>query len=588
MVQQRAMAAETIASLPEIVASLRRRQVPMMIAFVAILLTALCSAWLWPATYQSTGTILIEQQEVPSELVRSTISSYADQRIQVIQQQVMTTENLMKIILKYDLYAGERRYKTREAIIKRMSEDVQFKMISADVIDPRSGVPTKATIAFSVGYASRSPDLAVRVANELVSLYLEQNLESRKQHTTDAADFLGGEVDRLNRRIAELQAQVATFKQRHLNELPELATVNQSLLSRADEEVRESETRVRSLDQQIVYLDAQLAQLSPSSQVYTSTGERVLSPGDRLKFLRTEYARMSGVYAHDHPDVLRTKREIASLEKSVDAGGEANDLQRQLDDARSQLATAREKYSADHPDVVRMERLTASLEDKLKQAQADDSKSKAPAEPDNPAYIQIKSQREASVNERASLQQKVADLKAQIGELERRLASAPGVERDFSTMVRELDNDQLQYREISQKRLEADSSQHLEAERKGERMTLIEPPLVPTEPASPNRAVIVMMGLVLAVGGALALGAMLNYLDSSVRGRRDLTSLLSVAPLAVLPWIHTKADKLAQKRAQRLSMVAAFSLACAAVMLVHIFYRPLDVLWQVATRWFGA
>ena len=560
----------------------------MLIAFAGILLTALALAWLWPATYRSTGTILIEQQEVPTELVRSTISSYADQRIQVIQQQVMTTENLTKIIQKYDLYARRRRYESRELIMKRMTDDVQFKMISADVIDPRSGVPTKATIAFSVGFESSSPEVAGRVANELVSLYLEQNLESRKQHTADAADFLGGEAERLSHRIEELQGQIATFKQAHLNDLPELAQLNQNLLGRADDEVREVDTRMRSLDQQITYLDAQLAQLSPSSQVYTATGERVLSAADRLKFLRTEYARLSGVYAPDHPDVLRTRREIEGLEKTTGNISDANDLQRQLEDARNQLASAKEKYSADHPDRQRLERLVVSLQERLDKSRATPGMDKGNgAEPDNPAYIQIKSQREAAINEKASLEQKSGALKHQIVEFERRLSSAPAVERDYMIMQRELENDQTQYREIRQKQLEADSSKNLEAERKGERMTLIEPPLTPTEPASPNRSMILLLGLVLSGAGALALAALLNALDSSVRNRRDLTALLSVPPLAVLPWIVTAADQRATVLVRRLSIVALMTLIVAGVALIHFFYRPLDVLWQVAARWVG-
>jgi uncharacterized protein involved in exopolysaccharide biosynthesis len=579
----------TTPNLADVLGLLRRRRVPMLIAFTAILLVALALAWLWPATYRSTGTILIEQQEVPTELVRSTISSYADQRIQVIQQQVMTTENLSKIIQKYDLYARRRRYESRELIMKRMTDDVQFKMISADVIDPRSGVPTKATIAFSVGFASSSPEVAARVANELVSLYLEQNLESRKQHTADAADFLGGEAERLSKRIDELQSQIATFKQHHLNDLPELAQLNQTLLGRTDDEVREVETRMRSLDQQITYLDAQLAQLSPSSQVYTATGERVLSPADRLKFLRTEYARLSGIYAPDHPDVLRTRREIEGLEKTTGNISDANDLQRQLEDARTQLAAAREKYSADYPDRQRLERLVGSLQERLDKSRAAPAMAKGNAvEPDNPAYIQIKSQREAAINEKTSLEQKSIALKQQTVEFERRLASAPAVERDYLIMERELENDQTQYREVRQKQLTADSSRNLEAERKGERMTLIEPPLTPTEPASPNRSMILLLGVVLSIAGAVAIAALLNTLDTTVRNRRDLSALLKVPPLAVLPWISTAADLRANVVTRRLSIVAVMALLAAGVALIHFFYRPLDVLWQVAARWVGA
>jgi uncharacterized protein involved in exopolysaccharide biosynthesis len=568
---------------------LRQRRLPMAIAFAAILGIAIAMALLWPATYKSTGVILIEQQEVPSELVRSTISSYADQRIQVIQKQVMTTENLLKIILKYDLYPKQRKYESRELIIKRMTEDIQFKMISADVVDPRSGVPTRATIAFSVAYSNRSPELAARVANELVSLYLEQNIESRKQRTADAADFLASESQRLSARIEILQGQIAQFKQSHPNDLPELSVSNQALISRLEEEVRETDTRIRSLSEQITYLDAQLAQISPTSQVYTSTGERVLSPADRLKFIRTEYARLSGVYAPDHPDVLRLKREIEGLERTVDASDSSNDLQRQLEDAKTKLASAREKYSADHPDVLRLQRLVDSLGERLASVrEPGTAASTVVRQPDNPAYIEIKAQREGSVNERASLAGKLVGLRAKISALESHLANAPIVERDYSMMLREMENDQAEYRTIKQRQLEADSSQHLEAERKGERMTLIEPPLTPTEPSSPNRWLIVTLGTFLAASAAVGLAMLLNAVDTSVRGRQDLAALLNAPPLAVIPWMDTEADRDARRKVRRYSIAAACATMLVAVACVHFFLKPLDVLVQVALRWVGA
>lgn len=572
-------------SLPDLIAIVRRRRIGMIWTFGVVAVVAVVTAFLWPATYKASGTILIEQQEVPADLVRSTISSYADQRIQMITQQVMTTENLYKIILKYDLYARERKTKSREVVLKQMQEDIGFNMISADVIDPRSGNPTKATIAFSVSYKNRSADISARVANELVSLYLQQNIENRKERTADAATFLTGESQRLSARINELQSDIAGFKEQHTNELPELTQLNIQMMNRADDELRDTENRVRSLDQQIVYLQAQLAQLSPSSQVYTSTGERVLSPNDRLKFLRTEYARVSGLYSRTHPDVIRLQREIESLEKSTGALSDVNDLQRQLQDALTRLAEAEKKYSVDHPDVVHLQRQIASLQTSLVDAnQRDQALKPKPVEPDNPAYIQIKAQVEASQAERASLLNKSKQLKADIADYEKRLASAPAVEREYTAMARELENTQLQYRLVSQKQMEAQSAQNLESERKGERFTLIEPPLTPEEPASPNRVVIVVLGMVLAIGGAIGSAAAREVMDNSVRNRRDLESLLNIPPLAVIPFIETESDRADSIKRQRLTLASSAGALVLMITAIHLFYRPLDVLWQVILR----
>ncbi len=78
-------------SLPEYLGIARRRLRPMLIALGAGLLTAAAVALFWPPSYRSTATILIEQQELPSDLVRSTVTSVADERVQMIIQRVMTT-----------------------------------------------------------------------------------------------------------------------------------------------------------------------------------------------------------------------------------------------------------------------------------------------------------------------------------------------------------------------------------------------------------------------------------------------------------------------------------------------------------------
>ena len=464
--------------------ALRRRRGPAFWVLLTVLAAAGQRRCFWPPTFRSTGTILIEQQELPSDLVQSTITSYADQRIQEISQRVMTTDNLQRIIQRYDLYPKLRRNQPREVLLERMRKDIHFQMISADVIDPRQGRATKADIAFSVSYDSGSPEVAARVANELVSLYLDENVKSRRQQTADAATFLEDEGDKLSKTIDQVQASIASFKDKHINSLPDQALFNNQLLERSQDELRDVETQLRSLDQQATYLDAQLAQISPSSQVYTSTGERVLSPSDRLKFLRTEYARLSGIYAPDHPDVLRTKAEIEGLEKSVGQVDSSNDLQRQLQDARTQLAAAQQRYAPDHPDVQRLERQVAALTQAIHDAPGASQATSTPT-PDNPAYIEVKSQREATEAQRSSLQKKRTDLQATITQLIARLAASPSVERDYSDLMREYDSDQAKYREVRQKQMEAKLSQNLEDQQKGERFTLIDPPLTPQRPASP-------------------------------------------------------------------------------------------------------
>jgi polysaccharide biosynthesis transport protein len=563
--------------------TLKRRRRPALGVGLAVILASIITALFWPATYQSTGTILIEQQELPSDLVQSTITSYADQRIQIISQRVMTTDNLLQIIQRFDLYPRLRKLEPREKLLERMREDVHFQMISAEVMDPRQGRATKANIAFAVSYDSRSPELAARVANELVTLYLNENVKSRRQQSANAATFLNDEADRLEKTVEAQQTVIAAFKDKHIHTLPDQSVINSQLVEREREELRDVDTQLRALDQQATFLDAQLAQISPSSQVYTTTGERVLSPADRLKFLRTEYARLSGIYTPEHPDVLRTKREIDALEKSVGAVDSSNDLARQLEEAQEQLVLARQRYAPDHPDVLKLERQVAALTEDIAELPNTAVPENIPT-PDNPAYIEIKSQRQSTDAQRKSLQEKRTQLQTSIDETERWQAASPAVERDYTDLVRELENDQLKYREVRQKQMGAKLSENLEDEQKGERFTLIDPPLVPQIPSSPHRGLIIGLGMFLALVSGLGTAFTLDSSDGSVRNRRDLESLLHVAPLAIVPRIVTAGEKLTYLKRRRVALIGAAGVLVLALILTHFLYRPLDVLWDSAVR----
>lgn len=577
----------TATSLTQHLRTLRRRWKLLLVTTAVGVVATLLIAFLLPPTYRSTATILIEQQEIPQDLVRSTITTFADQRIQVISQRVMTTTNLLEIIRRNQLYPRDQQKQPREKLLARMRDDIRMDMISADVIDPRSGRPTQANIAFSVSYESRSPALAVQVANELTTLYLNENLASRTRLAGDTASFLAAQATRLNGDIVVLEQKLAEFKQRHADSLPEHNQLNLQMLDRAELELRDVDARIRSLEEQKVYLGAQLAQLSPSSQILTETGERILGPADRLKAVRSQLASAAAVYAPTHPDVMRLKREIEGLEREVNQGPEANDLERQLLEARGQLAGARERYSPDHPDVRALERRIEGLEQALATPASDASTPVPASKPDNPAYIQIRAQLEGADSELRALQLKRADIRGNIAEFERNLGLSPGIEREYRALARDYENAQAKYREVRAKEMEARLSQNMESDRKGERFTLIEPPLPPESPVSPNRGLILVLGILLSLGAGLGLAALRESVDGTIRGRSDIAALLDVPPLAVIPRIETALERGKKRMRFRYAAFGAIGTILIAAVLGHFLYRPLDLLWYAALRRLG-
>jgi uncharacterized protein involved in exopolysaccharide biosynthesis len=564
----------------------RRRRTFLVAAGISGIATV-SLAFLLPATYRSTATILIEQQEIPQELVRSVITSFADQRVQVISQRVMTTQNLLTLIDRYDLYADIRQRVPREELLQRMRDDIAMKMISADVIDPRSGRPTQATIAFSVSYQSRSPDLALKVANDLTSLYLNENLTSRTQMSEQTATFFTEESQRQAAHIAELDRELADFKKKHHHDLPELAQLNVQTLERTELEVRDAQSKADSLDSERILLQAQLAQINPTYQVFSDTGQRVMGPEDRLKVLKSQLASYKAKYSPGHPDIISTQREIEGLEKEVKSDDDTGDRLRQLDDARAQLARAREKYSPEHPDVLRLQRTVESLETSVDAAAAVGKRRPPDSHADNPVYIQVKGQLDALDIERDAAAKRLSDLHAKLDDYERRLAQSPEVEKQFREMARALDTAQLKYQEILSKQTEVQVSGNLESERKGERFTMIEPPLKPERPISPNRTLIVIAGLLFSLAVGAGAAAAHESFDASVRGAGDIRALLQVPALASIPIIVTNQDRIQRRRIIRYSWVGSVALLVLLALTIHLFVKPLDVLWAVLARRLG-
>jgi uncharacterized protein involved in exopolysaccharide biosynthesis len=565
----------------------RRRRTFWIVASVVAVSIALIAVF-WPPTYRAMATILIEQQEIPQELVRSVITSFADQRVQVISQRVMTTQNLLGLVERYKLYPDIREKEPREVLLEKMRNDIGMHMISANVIDPRSGQPTHATIAFSVSYDSRSPDLALKVANDLSSLYLNENLTSRTQSSQQTATFFSEEASRQQVHIDELDKKLAVFKEKHHDELPELTQLNIQTAERTDLDVRDQESRIAGYDSQRVLLQAQLAQISPNAQVYSDSGQRVFGAEDRLKSLKSQLAGLKGRYGPQHPDVINTQREIEGLEKEVSSEDGTADRLRQLSEAKAKLATASEKYSDEHPDVVRLRGEVANLERAVQaDTEAGGTRETARAHADNPAYILVKGQLDALTVDRESAVKKRDTLKAKLDDYEKRMAQSPDVERQYREMARDLESAQLKYQEILSKQTEAQVSQNLETERKGEKFTMIEPPQYPEKPISPNRMLILIFGLVMAAASGLAAVVARDSFDASVRGPSDIRHLLQVPALASIPVMVTAAERSRHKRITRYSWGGGVAAVILAAVTVHLFIKPLDVVWVILMRRFG-
>lgn len=574
------MALEQSLDLRDYLSMVKRRRSLILLVAGIIFALGLVVAFIWPPTYQASATILIEEQEIPQELIQTTVTSYAAQRIQVISQRVMSRTNLSEIVEKYNLYERERRFNTIEEVLLNMRDDISINMIDAEVMDPRTGRPTAATIAFTVGFASENPTQALKVANELTTLYLDENLKSRTEKAAETYDFLTVEAERLSEEIDRLESELATFKEENINTLPELRDLNTQILQRTEDDIVDITRQISVLEERRIYIEGQLALLEPYG------GSDTLSPSARLEALRTEYIALSSRYSSDHPDVTRTRREIRALEKETGQVISTDELNDQLRILREQLASASENYTQEHPDVKRLKRQIANLEEELSYAASSASSGIPAATPDNPAYVNLKTQLAASDTEIRSLRAKRSQLEGKLADYEKRLLQTPKSEQEYRAIARDLENASMRYQEIRAKQMTAEVAQELEKERKSEKFTLIDPAILPEEPVSPNRTAIVFLSLVLALSAGFGSAAMRESLDNAIRGVKGMSSVLQSAPLAVIPYLATEGETSSRKRMRYYVLAALLALVGLLLLYIHTQVSPLDVMWFRGMRKF--
>ncbi len=248
----------------------RKRILYLILPFLLVLLSGSTLTAIQRPIYRAEGKILIESQEIPADLVRPTVSSAASERIQVIEQRIMTRENLLGIVNKYGLFPSQQKWMSASQLLDLMRERTEIKLIDANSASRRDN-----TIAFTVSFEYEAPDITMKVANEYVTLILAEDARTRTNRAAETTKFLAREVARLDGELGTSEAQIAAAKQRKL--------------------------------------DSERRQLQNGA----TTGVVGNPLAQQLVALKADLLQKAAVYSSEHPAVKALKQRIATLEKTI-------------------------------------------------------------------------------------------------------------------------------------------------------------------------------------------------------------------------------------------------------------------------------
>jgi polysaccharide chain length determinant protein (PEP-CTERM system associated) len=280
---------------------LRRKIWLVVVPALVVLAGAVAAVVLIPPLYRSSATILVESQQIPQDLVRSTVTAVANERIQVIEQRLMTRENLLRVVQKYKLFADQDMSAT----------DLVDKMRKAATIDQvflttsKRGADSQA-IAFTVAFEYPDPNTATQVANEFVTLILDEDLRGRTAQASEATRFLTAESERLGNELAKIETQIAQFKIEHKDALPETLEYRRSSLYRQQSD--------------IAALDREIAGLGDERKLWQMRDASGSNPTDAAAMLaqaRLALAAKRSMFTDAHPEVKRLTEQVKELEAAA-------------------------------------------------------------------------------------------------------------------------------------------------------------------------------------------------------------------------------------------------------------------------------
>ncbi len=279
-----------------------------------------------PDSYRSVAKILVQQQQVPIEFVRPTVTSFADERVSSITQRAMTAAILAPMIERHDLYQPYRASEGLSLLVDRMRRDIEVSTIDAQVSDRASGQRVSTTVAFTIAFRAPEPIQAQAVVEELVAVYLEENERARQRSVAATTMFLSKEAERIAAQIGQIETRLADFKRRNTYNLPDSTQVHLQLAGRTELELLGTQNRINIVRQRIESLKSQLANAAPRRSPQRETLVYQLDSAEaelaELELLRDELADKQRLYDARLLEAPEIEREYRDLTRDYESAQE--------------------------------------------------------------------------------------------------------------------------------------------------------------------------------------------------------------------------------------------------------------------------
>lgn len=504
--------------------SLFLRKLPAFLLVAASVATvSIVVAFTLPPAYESRMVLIVEAPQIPDALAPSTVRMPGPQRLQIIEQRLMTRSNLLDIATRLNVLADQ----------SKMNPDEIVQAMRARTRIQTSGGRDEASI-MTVTFEARTPRLAAVVLNEYLALIQSNDASFRKGRAGQTLDFFQQEVSRLSSELEERADLIVQFKNANAGALP-------GDLSFRQQQLAERRLRLEEIEREIFTLKSQKQQLIT---LFKDTGRVATAPQAQL-----------------------------------------SPAEQRLFEAQQELDNALLVYSESNP---RVKLLRARVEQMRESAMSERGVSAEDGEPVVNTALDFQL---AGIDTRiTALERQKEALQAKVDRLQKSVDDTPNNAVVLEELERNYENVLSQYNPAVQRLADADTGERIELMSRGERISVIEQPAVPSEPTKPNRMKIAGGGTAMGIGLGVGLVALLVLLNSAPRRPEDLIRKMEVWPIATLPYVRTRRELIIQRSLKIFLILVILIGIPAIVWAVHTYYQPLDliadrVMNRLGVRW---
>jgi uncharacterized protein involved in exopolysaccharide biosynthesis len=477
-----------------------------LIVIPAILgpMVALAGSFLLTPKYTSQSLLQVEGQVVPPGYVKPIVTEHVSDRMTVLQQRVLSHSHLQNLVERLGLAAHGTN---PEAIIEEIRANVSVtpaypgstsKSSAPSLLRRINSGDSDDVPGFFVSFTSDNPRTAQLVCAEITSLLLDENLKRRQETAHATTEFLGRQLDEAKETLDRLDNRLAEFKKLHLGRLPSDVDNNLKILSGLDSQLDANTQILSRAEQDESFAEALLAQELAAWRA-SRLSPNLPSLREELITLKDQLISLQSRYTSDHPDVLKTKSDIARVEAELkELGANAN--------------------SAAPPD-----------------------NDQARIEPEHVLRLRHQIHEDEGAIARAT--QEHTRLTTLIDSYRSRLALSPDVEEQYKQLTRDSETAHAIYDGLLTDKNKAEMQAELEHEQQGEQVKLLDAANLPDSPSFPIRWMFALGGV--AAGLALGLGLVLLFevRDKSIRTESDVIEVLDLPMLASMPWAHSSGNE---------------------------------------------